>query len=338
MKFCAFTDIHFGRKGDDRNHNELCIEFVVWAIREAQDANCDLIVFGGDWHDSRNRIGVDTLNHSKEAIDLLDNCGIETVFILGNHDIQLRDSREINSISPLVEGTSIRLIKDRYAYRDGLGLVPWITDEDDIEDIAKSVSNCEIIFGHFEFPGFLMNERVEMPYKEGAVTADIFGNRYIFSGHFHKRQMQKIKGAEVHYIGNCFPHDFSDAGDRDRGLMIFDGKPKFINWDGMPTYDRVKLSDLLDGNVPDLGERSTVRVVPDVDCSKEDREEVVEVLLEEFGAGHVSLEPIREATEEATIEVAGGQSIDKLVIDWIREGIHPDEVDATTMETLYLSS
>ena len=38
---------------------------------------------------------------------------------------------------------------------------------------------------------------------------DLNHHGYVFSGHFHRRQ---VKG-NIHYIGNTFPHNYSDAND-----------------------------------------------------------------------------------------------------------------------------
>lgn len=38
----------------------------------------------------------------------------------------------------------------------------------------------------------------------------------VFSGHFHKRQQH----GNVIYPGNCFPHNYADAWDDDRGCTF----------------------------------------------------------------------------------------------------------------------
>ena len=63
---------------------------------------------------------------------------------------------------------------------------------------------------------------------------------------FHKRQVQ----GQVHYIGNAFPHNYADAWDDERGMMILDEEnnkePEYLNWADCPKYRTVKLSQLLD--------------------------------------------------------------------------------------------
>ena len=86
-----------------------------------------------------------------------------------------------------------------------------------------------------------MNEVVECP-DRGGLHADMFVNcEAVFSGHFHKRQTKiNSNGIPVTYIGNAFPHNFNDVGDRDRGCMILEwGKdPVYRNWEEAPNYNR----------------------------------------------------------------------------------------------------
>ena len=89
-----------------------------------------------------------------------------------------------------------------------------------------------------------MNALVEMP-DTGTVTSEQMANvERVFSGHFHMRQER----GNVTYIGNAFPHNFTDAGDDKRGCMVleWDGEPEFHTWPDQPLYKVVKLSTLLD--------------------------------------------------------------------------------------------
>ena len=74
------------------------------------------------------------------------------------------------------------------------------------------------MFGHFELPYFKMNAMVEMPDVGGIQTDHFAGCGQVFSGHFHKRQMMK----NVTYMGNSFPHNYADAWDDDRGMMVLE--------------------------------------------------------------------------------------------------------------------
>ena len=63
-KAAVFTDIHFGKKNNSREHNIDCEDFVEWFIDEAKEWGADTAIFCGDWHDSRRFINVSTMNYS----------------------------------------------------------------------------------------------------------------------------------------------------------------------------------------------------------------------------------------------------------------------------------
>ena len=89
---------------------------------------------------------------------------------------------------------------------------------------------------------------VQMP-DTGELKAEHFKNQeYVFSGHFHKRQKQ----GKIHYLGNAFPHNYADAWDDKRGMMILDRannkEPEYLDWEECPKYRTTTLSKLLDPN------------------------------------------------------------------------------------------
>jgi hypothetical protein len=93
--------------------------------------------------------------------------------------------------------------------------MPWLIG-DEWKEVSKLKSRY--IFGHFELPLFYMNAMVQMP-DHGQLQGDHFVNQeYVFTGHFHKRQHNR----NIHYIGNAFPHNYADAGDDERGMMLLE--------------------------------------------------------------------------------------------------------------------
>ena len=154
-------------------------------------------------------------------------------------------------------------------------LIPWLVG-DEWKKIPKIKS--KYIFGHFELPNFYMNAMVQMP-DTGELQADHFKHQeYVFSGHFHKRQFKN----NIHYIGNAFPHNYADAGDDERGMMILEygGKPKYINWPDMPRYITIKVSQLLEDPEKYLKPKMYVRVTLDIKISYEEANFVRETFID----------------------------------------------------------
>ncbi len=87
-------------------------------------------------------------------------------------------------------------------------------------------------------------EMIEMP-DHGEANTDHLGHfDKVFTGHFHKRQARK----NVWYMGNAFPHNYADAGDDARGMMVleWDEEPVFHSWPDQPVYRVYKLSEVLE--------------------------------------------------------------------------------------------
>lgn len=321
-KLAAFSDIHFGEHGNSKEHNLQCLEFIDWFIQQSED--CDVLLFGGDWHHHRHQVGSETLKYSYEGVRRLAETGKEVWFIIGNHDLPYLDRRDVHSIPYLESFKTIRTIDKPQTIGNFL-LVPWITTDDDLSLIKRT--KAQYAFGHFEFGGFKMNEAYDMPFRDGHLEAnDLEMLQYVFAGHFHMRQQRKLKsGTHVHYIGNPFPHSFSDVGDRFRGMMTLEngGTPKYIDWEDMPTYDRVLVSQM-DSKLPLLGRRSTVEIIQDVDMSPTERDELRSFLLEEVGVRVATINPLK--VDSATVDIValaqklgGNESVSEIVTKFLGE-------------------
>lgn len=239
-KAIVFTDLHIGLKNNSIEHNENCFKFIEWIVEKGKELDIKTACFLGDWFDSRQSINVSSLHYSLKAMQILNDNFDEVYFIVGNHDMYYKHNRDVYSVEIGKLYPNFKVI-DKPFIKDEVAFYPWL-----VEDEWKKVKSKKVkyVFGHFELPTFLLNAMIEMP-DHGELSKDHFKNStYVFSGHFHKRQNKD----NVHYIGNCFPHNFADVNDDDRGCMIFgwDKEPEYINWKGCPKYRKFKLEDLYD--------------------------------------------------------------------------------------------
>lgn len=245
-KAAVFTDLHFGKKSDSEQHNIDCLNYVTWFILQVKLHKCDTIIFMGDWFDNRSRLRLDSNWYSDTAIRKLAETGLNIYWIIGNHDLYYKQKRDIHSLPALVEySDNITLINDITEIDDVL-LCPWLVGNEFAVPATKKV---KYVFGHFEFPLFLMNESVECPDHGGIHMNHFYQCEHVFSGHFHKRQTKLNEhGIPVTYIGNCFSHDMNDVNDTDRGCMIleWDGEPEYLSWEEGPRYLRMQLSELVE--------------------------------------------------------------------------------------------
>ena len=306
-----FTDIHFGLKNNSITHLQDCESFVDWFIDLAKSKNCETGMFLGDWHHHRASINLQTLNFSLRSLEKLSAAFEQFYFLPGNHDLYYRDKRDIHGAEWAKHLPNIHVINDWFTDGD-VTIVPWLIG-DDHKRIQKIQS--KYVFGHFELPHFKMNVMVEMP-DTGEVNADDFkGVERVFSGHFHMRQNK----GNISYIGNAFPHNFSDAGDEQRGATILEWgqTPEFYVWDAQPTYRVIDLSALIDHADQILKPNMHVRVNLDINVSYEEANFIKETFVNGHGIREISLLPKskNQEMENESVDVTVFHSVDQIITD-----------------------
>ncbi len=329
-KVACFTDIHFGLRNDSRQHNIDCENFIYWFMDEAKKFGAETCIFLGDWHHNRARINASTLLYSISNVERLSKEFDSFYFITGNHDLYYRDKREVNSMEfgrmldnvhivsePLVEGN--------------VAIIPWLVGKE-----WKKIKNitCKYMFGHFELPKFKMNQMVEMPDTGELQVNDLVSNEYVFSGHFHKRQIQ----GNVHYIGNAFPHNFADIWDDARGMMLLEwgGEPQYQSWPDAPKYRRMRLSEVLENPGNNLDAFTNARIEIDIPLNYEDANYIKDLLEETYNPREITLLPGRDDDDHST-DFGGAldfESVDSVVLSHL-QSIDSANIDNQLLADIY---
>jgi DNA repair exonuclease SbcCD nuclease subunit len=331
-KAACFTDIHFGYKNNSRDFNNDCEEFIIWFIEKAKQEGAETCIFLGDYHHNRAGVNVSTLNYSVSNIRRLSEAFENVYMIMGNHDLYYREKREIHSLPYAGLFENVHLINDGIFEQDGVALVPWLVG-DEWKKMSKIKS--KYVFGHFELPYFKMNAMVEMP-DHGGLKADHFDvPDYVFSGHFHKRQ----KIGKVHYLGSPFPHNYADAWDDDRGMMLleWDKEPRHVIWPNGPRYRTIPLSKLIDNPEDYLGPKTYCRVTLDVGISYEEANFIKETFAEQYQLREISLMPSKKEehsidwNQDADVEV---ENVDQIVYNQL-QSVDSDLIDSRKLIEIY---
>jgi DNA repair exonuclease SbcCD nuclease subunit len=328
-KVACLTDIHFGLKSGSRVHNQDCEDFVTWFCETARAEGCETAIFLGDWHHNRSSTDVSTMNYTVSNLEKLSQNFEKVYFILGNHDLFYKDKREINSVEFMRLFPNVVPIKETLTDGD-VTIMPWLVG-DEWKEVPKLKSRY--VFGHLELPLFYMNAMVQMP-DHGQLQAQHFGHQeYVFSGHFHKRQ---TKG-NVTYIGNCFPHNYADAGDDDRGMMMLEwgGKPEYKTWPNQPVYRSYKLSQIIDNPDGLLRPKMHCRVTIDLPISFEEANFIKETFIPQYDLRELMLIPEKVEVESnaTTIDITF-ESVDTIVMNQIN-AIESDSFDKGMLLDIY---
>jgi len=328
-KAAVFTDIHFGLKSNSLQHNVDCQNFVDWFISKAKEENCETCFFLGDWNHHRASINMHTLQFGLQALEKLNKAFSRTFMIPGNHDLYYRDRRDIHSVEWAKHLPNVTIVNEFFKEGD-VSITPWLV-QDDYKKLKKL--SGKYMFGHLELPHFYMNAMIAMP-DHGEINADhLSGFEKAFSGHFHKRQSRK----NVWYIGNAFPHNYSDAGDDARGMMIleWDKEPEFHSWPKQPLYRVYKLSDVLENPTGLLLSDAHVRVHLDIDISYEEANFIRETLIPEHKLREMSLIPIKgDQSESATALGLKFESVDQILLASLAE-VQSESLDKNLLIQIY---
>lgn len=327
-KLIAFTDIHFGNKGNSSVFNQDCTDFVDWLCDLAIANDCETCAFLGDWHHHRNTINVSTLNYTARNLKKLNDTFKKVYFITGNHDLYYREKREIHSLPMLYDLPNIEVI-DNIKIMGDVAFMPWL-----VEDEWKKIKNMKLkyLFGHFEIPGFKLNAQIEMP-DHGEINKNHFKNvDYVFSGHFHRRQIEQ----NINYIGNPFGHDYSTSWDFEHGCMMleWDGVPQYINWEDGPRYISTKLSALLE-NTDILTNKMYVKCEQDMDITFEEATTLKEAIITQYNVREFKLQDKKNASiEHDDIDISNFQTIDEIFTNEII-GIQSNSISPATLLSIY---
>jgi DNA repair exonuclease SbcCD nuclease subunit len=337
-KVVMWTDIHFGARNNSDQHNLDNLEYIDWLIEIIKNEKPSHIAFLGDFFENRNAINVRTLNHAIEGCRRINSLGLPVIFIVGNHDLYHRSNRYIFSTSVLNELNNFYLISEPQSLNKDWYVAPYLFREEYASQVADITSH-KYVLGHFEFRNFVVTG-ADRRMEHGPDAEDFAGPKYIFSGHFHKRQANK----NIIYIGNTFPTNFGDAGDKERGCCVFDvdnDDVYFHDWPDAPLFFKTKLSRVLEGDY-NFPARSRVRCMLDVDIGYTEVQALREEMVETLGLREFSVEEdimLRREQLAEGLEMDGEidlSSLDNTVRKLINEGVQPSAtIDPSILVKIY---
>lgn len=336
MKKLMFTDIHWGKTNNSQLKNQDCLEFIDALYDYASNNPIDEIVFLGDWFDNRDSINVQTLHYSSKGLKKLNALNIPIKFIVGNHDLFLKNSRDITSMLVAEEYNNIDVIMTPTLIGEDL-YCPWLVGDEKLPILLKQY-NPRYVFGHFEIPSFKFNKQVvyDGVFNEEEYTS--INLKKIFSGHFHLYQDR----GNICYIGNTHCLDMSDSEDEDnKGFVILDtdtGNYERVCWKNAPVYRKINISQLLNNEDKFLGNlhKLYLNIVLDINFNDK-KEEYREQLKEKYDIRNISYQAqwFEDVSQEVDdVEVKDFSNVETLVVQYIKQ-IDTDSVRVSRLIELF---
>lgn len=229
MAKIVFTaDLHFGVPGR--------LQDILWAgrvIREyCKATQIDTIIVLGDLFHDRKSIEIDVLSAATNFFEECANLGQQWIAFPGNHDMFLRHSWNINSLSFLRKHlTIIEDIKLLTVDSARFWVVPFITYERAymkvIHSIERQYEEGDILLTHIGVRGSILNTCFLLK-DWSSVSFHNSKFKRVYTGHFHSKQQVDNN---VWYPGSPIPFKF-DEGDVPHGFYVYDTDTKdhkFIN-------------------------------------------------------------------------------------------------------------
>lgn len=337
-KSASCTDIHFGRRQNSEIHNQDCFDYITWFCNNVKaDPTIDHVNFYGDWHEHRNAINGLTIDYSYRAAKQLDDLGIPVFFIIGNHDLYFRNNRNVYTTVPFESFKNFTVIKD-ITVIDNIGdhgavYSPFLF-ESEFPRLLDYIQ-YPVLHGHLEFAGFVVTGDTIV--KEHGPDHKLYKSfNRIFTGHYHKRQSL----GNVHYIGSTHPMDYSDAGDTDRGMAIYDYKTDTIeykNWDKCPTYTTCKLSKVISSPSSVLKAKGSVKAYVDVDVDQQEAITLREMLIKKYKLRELIFEENNNKTLDGDTTMDDElkmESVDTVVKHKLKT-VNIDGIDAAMLVDMY---
>lgn len=231
-KICITADIHFGVPGrtDD----------ILWAckvIREyCKSFDIDVVLVLGDLYHNRQSIEIDVNAKVCQFFEQTkEQYGQQWVVFPGNHDMFLRHSWEINSLSPLRK--HLQVIEDICLIEiqgTRFWIVPFITYEKTYMKVIQTIidhpqfrAGQDNLLTHIGVRSATLNTCFLIK-DWSIVTFEGMPFHRVYTGHFHSKQQI---GENVWYPGSPIPFKF-DEGDVAHGFYVLDTQNdshKFIN-------------------------------------------------------------------------------------------------------------
>lgn len=226
------TDFHFGARNDDPVVMQAQLDFfdnVFFPAIEKHKVTHFLDL--GDTWDKRKIHNIRTYNIFRERFfDRLEAMGVETIMLIGNHDVYFKNTNDVNSVSILARDyDNIHVVDGFEDIKIGnytFGMMSWINNQNlaDAKAFIDS-SKANIVCGHFEAVGFEVLPGIKAEHGIDPKLFDRF--EQVWSGHFHIPSQV----GNFEYIGNPFDLNWADYNQR-KSVMLFDettGARKFIN-------------------------------------------------------------------------------------------------------------
>lgn len=248
------SDTHFGVRSNSREWMDIIESyfrdfFIPLLRREARPG--DILVHCGDTFDSRQSLNLYILNKGQAIIEAISEI-MPVYIIIGNHDIFMKYSNEINSMKIFKHMKNVTVFEEPTKVNFGKKtamFLPWIDDHTELAEFVKDPLNgADLLFCHTDVKGISFNRYVKV--EEGAEPENFQQYGRVYSGHIH--YAQKFKN--VRMLGTPYELTRSDIGNTKSVWMLDLETDIEQSWENThsPKFLKFRLEWILEKSIEEL--------------------------------------------------------------------------------------
>ena len=183
------SDTHLGVRSNSREWMDIIEDyfrnfFIPLLRRESRPG--DVLVHSGDVFDSRQSINLYVLNKGIELFEEIASF-MPVYMIIGNHDIFMKYTNEINSLKVFKNVENIHVFEEPthvFMGKKKVFFLPWVEKHEDLKNIVNDpVNAADILFCHTDIQGLSFNRFTKI--EEGNEIETFRGYKKVYSGHIH---------------------------------------------------------------------------------------------------------------------------------------------------------
>jgi DNA repair exonuclease SbcCD nuclease subunit len=248
------SDTHLGVRSNSRewmdNIESYFREFFMPTIKKHYQPG-DVVVHCGDVFDSRQSINLYIMNKGISIFEDLAEI-LPVYMIIGNHDIFMKSSNEINSLKVFKNSKNITIFEEpqkvKFGPRTAL-MMPWRENHHAEAEVLNDPANfADLVFCHTDVKGFTFNKMQRIEDGNDADTYEKY--QRVYSGHIH--WAQKFKN--IRMLGSPYQLTRSDNGNT-KSIWLLDletlEETQFENTHS-PKFVRFKLDWLLEQSMENI--------------------------------------------------------------------------------------
>lgn len=240
MKVFITSDCHYGLKSAGYDRTEEIHAIMMRIVQDAIDDDAGMFIHMGDLGHTANPSSL-VHRYWVELFNTLENAGIESRFILGNHDVVNRSGNHSGSLGPLAKmdlqnvhaqsDVWCKRVRDwKFLYLPYVSKAALAGEERNaycrrhVKDYLKRSSDPKVVFTHLNIDGAKTDDDFLLRPVDAVMPKSLYQDdnvKLILSGHIHGPQTVRKKAPRHEIVGSPICTDFGDTSEKRYAVLEF---------------------------------------------------------------------------------------------------------------------